>query len=164
MLQAAATGPKATDQFVGISAALIVGTSALANAQGLAANFLAKLAFQLENSYAEDDALGCRNMSMLLCHCYLCDLVGPELIFSLLGVLTARFKERDIMMMYALLQVCGLQLRSTDPVGTKDFVIAVHERAGQASKEGKNTGDEEHSTRNLTTGNSIQLHIFLHYL
>lgn len=156
MLQAAASGPKATEQFVGMSAAVIVGTSALANAQSLAAAFLAKLALQLEESYFEDDALGCRNMSMLLCHCYLCDLVGPDLVYSFLGVLTTRFKERDIMMMYALLQVCGLRLRSADPAGTKDFVIAVHERAGQASKEGKRAVNEAHLIINLTGGPCIQ--------
>lgn len=71
-------------------------------------------------------------MTVLLSHCYLCDVVGPDLIYSFLGVLTKRFKERDIMLMYSLLQACGLRLRSQDPVATKDFVIAVHERAGQA--------------------------------
>lgn len=111
---------------------MVVGTAALAKAQSLAAHFLGNLALFLEKSYAEDDALGCRNMTVLLCHCYLCDMVGSDLMYSFLQVLTERFKDRDIMLMYSLLQACGLRLRSQDPVATKDFVIAVHERAGRA--------------------------------
>ncbi|CAD7703288.1 unnamed protein product [Ostreobium quekettii] len=139
ILQAVKKGPRASKQFASVAAAFVTGLTATANAQEIAAQFLAAIASALEESYEMRDSLACTNLVSILCNCYLCGMMDGGLLYSLLDTLTGRFDERDVSLMYTILKVCGWRLRSDDPKAMKDYVLGVHARAAQVSQEGQLT-------------------------
>ncbi|GBF89357.1 hypothetical protein Rsub_02235 [Raphidocelis subcapitata] len=132
LVGAAEEGPRASEQFAAVAAAFIAGLAATARAQDVAALFLERLAAALERAYAAGDGQGCRNLTLLLAYCYSCGLLAADCLYSFLGVLAQRFTEEDVMILAALLNAVGLQLRADDPAAMKDFVVAVHEAAARA--------------------------------
>ena len=46
-------------------------------------------------------------------------------------------QDLDVTMIHRMLEACGLKLRSDDPASMKEFVLEVHNRAAQLSREGR---------------------------
>ncbi|KXZ45420.1 hypothetical protein GPECTOR_55g326 [Gonium pectorale] len=137
ILGAAETGPRASEQFAAVAAAFVTAVAALAEAADLAAAFLAQLAERLEAARGAGDSLAQTNLVTLLSYCYSAGLVGPGLLYGLLGALRERFEEPDVAAMVTLLNAVGLQLRNADPALMKDFVLGIHTRAAELGSSGQ---------------------------
>ncbi|GLI60135.1 hypothetical protein VaNZ11_002206 [Volvox africanus] len=136
ILGAAESGPRASEQFAAVAAAFVTAVAAQAEAQDLAAGFLAELAQRMEAARSSGDSLAQANLVTVLAYCYSAGLVGPGLCYSLLGILKERFQELDVSAMVTLLNAVGLQLRNADPGLMKEFVLGLHERAAQLGRDG----------------------------
>lgn len=136
LTQAAARGPRATEQFAATAAAFVAALAVLARAPELVASFLETCAQDLEAALESKDGLARHNLSMVIAHCYSCGMMGADMVYSLLHMLRERFTEDDVQVMVSLLGSCGLQLRAANPAAMKDFVLAVHERVAQVSSQG----------------------------
>ncbi|CAL8471329.1 g10871 [Coccomyxa elongata] len=137
LLQAVAEGPRATDRFAAVTAAFMAGLAGSTHAAEVAAHFLAALASRMEAAVQAEDSLASSNLVHVVGHLYGCRVLEAATVYSLLDHLKDRFSEQDVALIFALLNSVGLQLRSDDPAAMKDFVTAVHARAGKASGEGK---------------------------
>ncbi|BDA46714.1 Suppressor of glycerol defect protein 1 [Coccomyxa sp. Obi] len=137
LLQAVAEGPRATDRFAAVTAAFMAGLAGSTRAAEVAAYFLAALASRMEAAVQAEDSLASSNLVHVVGHMYGCRVLEAATVYSLLDHLKDRFSEQDVALIFALLNSIGFQLRSDDPAAMKDFVTAVHARAGKASGEGK---------------------------
>ncbi|EIE19666.1 MIF4G-domain-containing protein [Coccomyxa subellipsoidea C-169] len=137
LLQAVAEGPRATDRFAAVTAAFMAGLAGTARAAEVAAHFLGALAARMEAAVQAEDSLAASNLAHVVGHMYGCRVLEAATLYSLLDHLRQRFSEQDVALIFALLNSVGYQLRSDDPAAMKDFVTAVHARAGKASGEGK---------------------------
>lgn len=83
-----------------------------------------------------EDSLASGNLVQVIAHLFLSGAVKPDLVFSLLDEWRTRFHECDVVAMAGLLSTAGLALRAADPEQMKAFVVAVHARAAECSKNG----------------------------
>ncbi|KAL4421444.1 hypothetical protein ABPG75_010735 [Micractinium tetrahymenae] len=139
LIAAAAEGPRASDRFAAVTAAAVAGLAGSVRAAEVLANFLSRLGARLEAAAGGGDTLCCHNLAMVAAHLYLAGALRPDLVFSMLGSWRERFTETDVGMIVELLHACGLQLRAADPVAMREFVVAVHARAGEAGGAGQLT-------------------------
>lgn len=72
-----------------------------------------------QKGYAADDTQCCRNLTLVLAHCYACGLLGADCLFSFLARLAERFAEQDVLILSTLLHAVGLKLRADDPAAMK---------------------------------------------
>ncbi|KAK9827685.1 hypothetical protein WJX81_008109 [Elliptochloris bilobata] len=134
LLQAVAEGPRATERFAAVAAALVAGLAALTQDAGVGARFTAQLAKRLEAAVAEGDSLAAGNLAAVAAQLYLAGLLPAATLYSLLAHLRARFAEQDVALIWGLLNAAGFQLRRDDPAAMKEFVVAVHARAAEAAE------------------------------
>lgn len=119
-------GPRATDRFSAVTAAFVSGLSAQADAPELGAAFTAELAAKLEAACVSGDSLSSGNLANLLAQLYVCGLLPPACVYTLLEHLKSRFQEQDVVLMHTLLKACGAKLRSDDPVAMKVRCLMHH--------------------------------------
>ncbi|KAI7835645.1 hypothetical protein COHA_010459 [Chlorella ohadii] len=139
LIAAAAEGPRASDRFAAVTATAVAGLAGSVRTAEIVANFLDRLGARLEAAVAAGDGLACHNLTMVAAHLFLSGVLRPDVVHSMLDTWRERFTETDVSMIVTLLQACGLQLRAADPVAMKEFVVAVHARAGQAGGTGRLT-------------------------
>ncbi|GJP71759.1 hypothetical protein CLOP_g2554 [Closterium sp. NIES-67] len=124
-----------------VFAAFIAATASTVGID-FAANFAATLATRFEALYEADEALGLRNLIMLLAYLYVFKLLAPEVLYSFLSRLTEGFGELDVAAMIHLLQSCGLALRADDPVAMKEFILAVQTKAAEMRRQAQEAQSE----------------------
>ncbi|KAF5840219.1 hypothetical protein DUNSADRAFT_17436 [Dunaliella salina] len=106
LTQAAARGPRATEQFAATAAAFVAALAVLARAPELVASFLETCAQDLEAALESKDGLARHNLSMVIAHCYSCGMMGADMVYSLLNMLRERFTEDDVQVMDAAILIC----------------------------------------------------------
>lgn len=133
LVSAAAEGPRASERFAFVAAAAVSGMAALANSSEIVATFLAKVASALETALQRqmEDSLASSNLVQVLAQLYMCNALKPDIIYSLMERWLREFSEIEIAAMATLLSAAGLALRAADPERMRDFVLAVHARAGE---------------------------------
>lgn len=133
LVSASAEGPRATQQFAAVAAALISGLAGLNKSQEIVASFLSKVAEALEASLKaqEADSLAIANLVQIIAQLFLMGSLKSDVVFSLLDYLCENFLEANIAAIAQLLQAAGLVLRSNDPERMKGFIISVHARAAE---------------------------------
>ena len=119
VVQGVAEGPRASDRFTCVTAALVSGVSARGDSIEFGANFVASLAHQLELGLSSSDTLAQSNLGNLLAHLYMTELLTANCLFSFLERLRKSFQEQDVAMIHLILKACGLKLRSDDSVAMK---------------------------------------------
>lgn len=131
LISASAEGPRATQRFAAVAAALISGLAGLNKSQELVASFLSKVADALEGAMKaeEADSLAISNLIQMIAQLFLLGSLKEDVVFSLLEYLCLKFTETNIAAIAQLLQAAGLALRSSNPERMKDFIISVHARA-----------------------------------
>jgi nucleolar MIF4G domain-containing protein 1 len=133
LVSASAEGPRATQRFAAVAAALISGLAGLNKSQEIVASFLAKVAEALQASLKaqEADSLAIGNLVQIIAQLFLMGSLKADVVFSLLDHLCENFLEANIAAIAQLLQAAGLVLRSSDPERMKGFIISVHARAAE---------------------------------
>ncbi|CAI7728429.1 unnamed protein product [Closterium sp. NIES-53] len=141
VITACTNAPRGNEQYAAVFAAFISATASTVGIE-FAANFAATLAIRFEALYEADEALGLRNLTMLLAYLYVFKLLAPEVIYSFLARLTDGFRELDVAAMIHLLQSCGLALRADDPVAMKEFILAVQSKAADIRRQAQEAWSE----------------------
>lgn len=88
--QAVAEGPRATERFAAVAAALVAGLAALARDAGVGARFAAALARRLEAALAARDSLAAGNLAAVAAQLYLVGLLPAGTLYGLLAHLRSR--------------------------------------------------------------------------
>lgn len=133
LVAAAAEGPRASERFAVVAAALVAGLAGAAGAAEPVANFLARTAAALERAMTvHEDSLARGNLVLVVAHLYLAGALKADLVYDLLAAWRARFSDADVAAMAALLGAAGLALRAADPERMKAFVVEVHAAAAAA--------------------------------
>ena len=139
LLASVAEGPRATERFAAATAACIAGLASSVRASDVIAVFLDALGARLEEAIRSEESLSCENLILVLAQLHLVSALKADILFSLLDHLGNRFGDRDVTAIASLLRTAGIALRGADPVRMKEFVVAIHERAGKESQERNGT-------------------------
>lgn len=123
-------GPRGNEQYAAVFAAFVAGMAASVGID-FGARLLESLAKCFEEEALKEDNLSLRNLTLLLSYVYIFGVCSSDLIYDFMNVLSKRLMETDVSTILAVLQCCGMNLRSDDPVAMKNFVLSVQNRANQ---------------------------------
>lgn len=121
-------GPRGNEQYAAVFAAFVAGMAASVGID-FGAKLLESLAKCFEEESLKEDNLSLRNLTLLLSYLYIFGVCSSDLIYDFMIVLSKRLMETDVSTILAVLQCCGMNLRSDDPVTMKNFVLTVQNRA-----------------------------------
>jgi len=133
IMTALTEGPRASDQYTSAIAAFIAGISASIGPEA-GARFGSKLCVKLEEEQVNSRARSASNIVNVLARLYTCGLMPSACCYGFLVTLSKSLTELDSTLMLTLLRVAGTRLRSEDPVGMKEFIIALQARVAELQK------------------------------
>lgn len=123
-------GPRGNEQYAAVFAAFVAGMAASVGID-IGARLLESLAKRFEEEALKEDNLSLRNLTLLLSYLYIFGVCSSDLIYDFMNVLSKRLMETDVSTILAVLQCCGMNLRSDDPIAMKNFVLNVQNRANE---------------------------------
>ena len=148
LIRAAVEGPRASAHFAAVTSICAFGLALELDSSETIAKFCALLAQKIDRALREkegpktDAAAGAtgspalHNLVLILVHLPGIGALSYATVFSFLFQLKDSFTVADVECIYTVLRYVGCGLRTSDPARMKDFVIAVHEKAGQMRKAG----------------------------
>ena len=133
IMTALTEGPRASDQYTSAIAAFIAGIAASIGPEA-GARFGSRLCVKLEEEQVNSRARSASNIVNVLARLYTCGLMPSACCYGFLVTLSKSLTELDSTLMLTLLRVAGTRLRSEDPVGMKEFIIALQARVAELQK------------------------------
>jgi len=122
-------GPRASSAYACALAAFVAGLCASLGPEP-GARTLAAVAAALDAARVNNNAQGAANLAALLARLYVAALAPAPLIWGLLAHLTGpALEELDVALTLAVLRSAGPKLRTEDPEGLRDFIMALQMRS-----------------------------------
>ena len=134
IMTALTEGPRASDQYTAAIAAFVAGIAGSIGPEA-GARFGSALCIKLEQEQMEEKARSCSNIVNVLARLYTCGLFPSACCYGFLVTLAKSLSELDSTLMLTLLRIAGSRLRSEDPVGMKEFILALQARVAELQKE-----------------------------
>ncbi|GAB2267204.1 hypothetical protein Dimus_002189 [Dionaea muscipula] len=127
VLASCSVGPRGNEQYAAVFAAFVAGMACMAGID-FGAKVMASLAKCFEDEYIKEDNLSLRNLTLLLSYLCIFGVCSSDLIYDFLIKLSERLTEIDVSTILAVLQCCGMKLRSDDPAAMKNFIVSVQSK------------------------------------
>jgi len=127
-------GPRASDQYSAAVAGFVAGIAGSIGPEA-GARFASAICVKLEQEQMDSKARSCSNLVNVLARLYTCGLLPSACCYGFLVTLAKSLTELDSTLMLALLRIAGNRLRSEDPVGMKEFIMALQSRVAELQKE-----------------------------
>ncbi|EPS66541.1 hypothetical protein M569_08230, partial [Genlisea aurea] len=144
VVESCSSGPRGNEQYAAVFAAFVAGM-ACSVGMDFGAKILDCLAKCFEEEYMKEDNISLQNLTLLLSYIYVFGVCSSELIYDFLIMLGKRLTEVDVSTVLTVLQCCGMKLRADDPVGMKNFISSIQNRAKELKT---SAGDEKSKIRN----------------
>ncbi|KAJ3673265.1 hypothetical protein LUZ60_006639 [Juncus effusus] len=142
VLASCSRGPRGNEQYAAVFGAFVAGMACLVGID-FGAKLVASLAKLFEEEYSKEESLSLRNITLLLCYLCVFGVVSSDLLYDLLTELSKSLTELDVATILAILQCCGMKLRSEDPTSMKDFVLSIQNRVNELKSNPNSTQDEK---------------------
>ena len=145
LIRAAVEGPRASPQFAAVTSMCVFGLAAQLGSSEIVAKFTALIAEKVQSSLRGEDGRALHNLVLTFVHMASIGSISYSTVFSFLFHLKDEFSVQAVECIYTVLRYVGSFLRSSDPLKMKEFVIAVHEKAGsiRSSNDGSLTQKQE---------------------
>ena len=127
-------GPRASDQYSAAIAGFVAGIAGSIGPEA-GARFGSAICVRLEQEQMDGKARSCSNIVNVLARLYTCGLFPSACCYGFLVTLAKSLSELDSTLMLTLLRIAGNRLRSEDPVGMKEFILALQARVAELQKE-----------------------------
>ena len=127
-------GPRASDQYSAAVACFVAGIAGSIGPEA-GARFASAICVKLEQEQMDSKARSCSNLVNVLARLYTCGLLPSACCYGFLVTLAKGLTELDSTLMLTLLRIAGNRLRSEDPVGMKEFILALQSRVAELQKE-----------------------------
>ena len=127
-------GPRASDQYSAAVACFVAGLAGSIGPEA-GARFASAICVKLEQEQMDSKARSCSNLVNVLARLYTCGLLPSACCYGFLVTLAKGLTELDSTLMLTLLRIAGNRLRSEDPVGMKEFILALQSRVAELQKE-----------------------------
>ncbi|KAJ9545885.1 hypothetical protein OSB04_025592 [Centaurea solstitialis] len=127
ILASCSRGPRGSEQYAAVFAALVSGLACLVGID-FGAKLLASLAKCFEDEYVKEDNLSLRNLTLLLSYLYIFGVCSSDLIYDFMMMLSLRLTEVDVSTILTILNCSGMRLRSDDPATMKSFILSIQNK------------------------------------
>lgn len=144
ILASCAGGPRGSEQYASVFAALVAGLACLVGID-FGAKLLASLAKCFEDEYVKEDNLSLRNLTLLLSYLYIFGVCSSDLIYDFMMMLSSRLTEVDVSTILTVLNCSGMRLRSDDPATMKNFIVSIQNKVAEL----KATSDNQAKSKRM---------------
>ncbi|XP_047165601.1 nucleolar MIF4G domain-containing protein 1 [Vigna umbellata] len=146
VLASCSGGPRGNQQYAATFAAFVAGMACLVGID-FSTKFLASFAKCFEDEYNKEDNLSLRNLTLLLSYLCIFGVCSSDLIYDFLVMLSKRLTEKDVSIILALLQCCGMKIRVDDPAAMKDFILSVQNTSNKLKASSGDDSQKKNSKR-----------------
>ena len=130
IVKALTEGPRASEQYAAALAAFVAGVSGELGPE-MAERFGAAIVSELSSARSETRARAASNLCATLSRLHVCGLFPSRVCYGLLTCLSENLSELDATLMLGVLRAAGPRLRSEDPAGMRDFILALQSRVAR---------------------------------
>ena len=130
IVKALTEGPRASEQYAAALAAFVAGVSGELGPE-MAARFGTAIVSELSSARSETRARAASNLCATLSRLHVCGLFPSRVCYGLLTCLSEKLSELDATLMLGVLRAAGPRLRSEDPAGMRDFILALQSRVAR---------------------------------